>query len=186
MAKIDTSTIEGFDTMTPDQKVAALTGLDIPDPDYSGYVKKEVFDKTASEAAEWKKKHNALLSEDEQKKLANEQALAEMKDKLAGLEKEKTVSSYKATLIAQGYDEKLADETAQAMTDGDMAKVFVNQGKFLTEREKAIKAELLKKTPAPPAGGGGEGMTKEKFLKLSTKEQNEYIKDHPDWMTELK
>jgi len=186
MAKIDTSTIEGFDTMTPEQKVDALTVFEMPDADYTGYVKKELFDKTASEAADWKKKHNALLSEDEQKKLANEQTLSEMQEKLANLEKEKTVSGYKASLVSQGYDEKLASETAQAMVDGDMAKVFVNQGKFLEAKEKAIKAELLKKTPTPPAGGGGDGMTKDKFLKLSTKEQNEYIKDHPDWMKELK
>lgn len=186
MAKIDTSTIEGFDTMTPDQKVAALTGLDLPDPDYSGYVKKEVFDKTASEAAEWKKKHNALLSEEEQKKQANEQAFEEMKGKLASMEKEKTISTYKASYIAQGYEEALASDTAQALADGDMTKVFANSQKHLAEYTKKLKADILKDTPKPPAGGGGEGMTKEKFLKLGTKEQVEYIKDNPNWATELK
>lgn len=52
MANIDTSTIEGFDNMTADEKVTALLGLQIPDPvDLSGYVKKDVFDTKASEAA---------------------------------------------------------------------------------------------------------------------------------------
>ena len=52
MANIDTSTIEGFDGMTDDEKVTALLGLQIPDPvDLSGYVKKDVFDAKAAEAA---------------------------------------------------------------------------------------------------------------------------------------
>lgn len=52
MATIDTSTIEGFDGMTADEKVAALLGVQIPDAvDLSGYVKKDVFDSKASEAA---------------------------------------------------------------------------------------------------------------------------------------
>ncbi len=52
MANIDTSTIEGFDDMTADEKVTALLGFQIPDPvDLSGYVKKDVFDAKATEAA---------------------------------------------------------------------------------------------------------------------------------------
>lgn len=52
MANIDTSTIEGFDNMTADEKVTALLGIQIPDPvDLSGYVKKDIFDAKASEAA---------------------------------------------------------------------------------------------------------------------------------------
>lgn len=51
MPKIDTSKIEGFADMTAEQKLAALESYDIPEPDYSGYVKKDVYDKAASEAA---------------------------------------------------------------------------------------------------------------------------------------
>ena len=52
MANIDTSTIEGFDGMTADEKVTALLSFQIPDPvDLSGYVKKDVFDTKATEAA---------------------------------------------------------------------------------------------------------------------------------------
>ena len=53
---IDTTTIEGFDSMTPEQKVEALLKVEVPDKvDLSGYVKKDLFDKTASELAEAKK-----------------------------------------------------------------------------------------------------------------------------------
>ena len=152
MAKIDVSTIEGFADMTAEQKAEALANYEFPDPDYTGYVKKDVFDKTASELASWKKKHNELLSEEERKKLENEQMFEEMKNKLAGLEKEKTVSSYKASFAAQGYPESLATEAATAMANGEMDKVFAAQKTFLEQYEKDVKAKVLKETPKPASG----------------------------------
>lgn len=154
MAKIDTKLITGYEQMTPEQKVAALEAYNHPDPDYSGYVKKDLYDKAASDAASWKKKHNELLTEDERKKQEDADALANMKKELDELRKDKTVSEFKAKLIAQGYDEALASDTAQAMADGDTAKVFANQGKFLEDYAKKVKADAMKKTPKPPAGDG--------------------------------
>ncbi len=52
MPNIDTSTIEGFDSMTAEQKVEALLKAEIPEKvDLSRYVSKETFDKKASEAS---------------------------------------------------------------------------------------------------------------------------------------
>lgn len=66
MANIDTSTIEGFDGMTADEKVTALLGLQIPDPvDLSGYVKKDVFDAKATEAASLAKQLKTKTTEAE-------------------------------------------------------------------------------------------------------------------------
>lgn len=156
MAKIDTKLIEGYDAMTPEQKIVALTGYDMPDPDYTGYVKKEVFDKAAAESAEWKRKHNALLSEEDKKKQADAEVLQKMEQELTDLRREKTISEYTAQFVAAGYGKDLADATAKAMADGDMAKVFANQQKFITEHDKAYKAELLKDTPKPQGGGGSD------------------------------
>lgn len=66
MATIDTSTIEGFDGMTADEKVSALLGLQIPDSvDLSGYVAKSVFDTKATEAATLSKQLKAKTTEAE-------------------------------------------------------------------------------------------------------------------------
>lgn len=52
MANLDTSSIEGFDSMTADEKVTALLGMQLPEAaDLSGYVRKDVFDAKATEAA---------------------------------------------------------------------------------------------------------------------------------------
>lgn len=66
MATIDTSKIEGFDSMTSDEKVTALLGLQIPDAvDLSGYVAKSVFDTKATEAANLSKQLEAKITEAE-------------------------------------------------------------------------------------------------------------------------
>ena len=166
MAKIDTTKIEGYDKMTPEQKLAALEGFEYEDNAAEVERLKSANSKANSEAAEWKRKHNALLTEDEKKKQEDADALATMQKELDDLRKDKTVSEYKAKFIAQGYAEELAAETAKALADGDTAKVFANQQKFLEDYAKTVKADALKKTPKPPAGDGNHTMTKEDIMKI--------------------
>lgn len=153
MPKIDTSKIEGYAEMTPEQKLAALEGYEYEDHSEELERQKAAVTKANGEAAEWKRKHTALLSEDEKKKQEDADKLASMEKELAELRKGKVVSDYKAKFVAQGYSEELADETAKALADGDMTKVFANQQKFLADYAKGVKAEALKGTPKPPAGG---------------------------------
>ena len=181
MAKIDVSTIEGYEKMTAEQKVAALEAFESPEPDYSGYVKKDVFDKTASDLAEWKKKHNALLSEEERNKQASEEELTSLRKKVEEMEKDKLILGHKAQLSALGYDESLASETAKAMADGDNATVFANMKKFLDSHDKAYKAQLMGNTSTPPAGGsGGSAMTLDKLRALSPRARIEFAEKYPE------
>ena len=180
MAKIDVTKIEGYEDMTSEQKIAALEGYDIPDPDYTGYVKKETFDKTASELAAKKKELAAKLSEDEQKKLKDEEARAELQSKYEKLLHDTEVSQYKAKFLGMGYDEKLAEATANAMVDGDTDTVFANAKKHLEDTEKKVRADVLKSTPKPTGDGGSETMTLEKLRKLSPAERYDFSVKHPD------
>lgn len=152
--KIDITKIAGYkDGMTAEEKLALLDGYE---PDYSGYIRKDIFDKTASELAEAKKNLKAKMTEDEQKeaeRLAAEQAL---KTELETLRKETTVTKHKAKYLSLGYDEKLAEETAKALADGDMDKVFANQQSYIEIVKKAAKAENLAGATEPPAGGKSE------------------------------
>jgi hypothetical protein len=168
MAKIDTSKIEGYANMTAEQKLAALEAYDHPDPDLTGFVEKSKLDKATAEAAEWKRKHNALLSDEDKRKQEEAESRAAMEQELADLRKEKTVAQYKAQYLAQGYSDKLATETAQALADGDTAKVFANQQKFLDEYAKTVKADALKKMPKPGSGGtgGDTPKTREEIMKI--------------------
>lgn len=168
---IDTSTIEGFDGMTAEQKVDALLRVEVPEKvDLTGYVKKDLFDKTASELAEAKKAAKAKMSEEEQAAAERDAKWAEMEAKLQALEMEKTISTYKASYLAMnGYDEKLAQDTAEALAKGDMAKVFANQQKAMDAHDKALKAELLRNTPKPEGAGGGDNRDEDPSVELARK-----------------
>lgn len=179
MAKIDIGRIEGYEAMTPEQKIAALEGYDTPDPDYSGYVKKDVFDKTASELAEKKKQLQAKLTEDEAAKQKEQEARAELQAKYETLLHESQVSKFKAKLLGMGYDEKLADETAEAMASGDTEKVFANQKKHLETVGKRIRAEVLKDTPKPTGDGDSKPMTLKKLREMSPADRLAFAESNP-------
>lgn len=156
MAKIDTNLIEGYADMTPEQKLAALEGFEYEDNTAELERQKNALSKANSEAAEWKRKHNALLTDEQRKQQEQAEKWENMEKELAGLRKEKTVAGYKAKLVAQGYDEALADATAAAMESGDMATVFANNQKFLEGYAKKIIADKLKGTPRGADGNPGD------------------------------
>lgn len=164
MAKIDISKIEGYENMTAEQKIAALEGLDLPEPDYTGFVKKELFDRTSSELAGYKKQLRDRMTEEEAAKAKSDEELATMRTRLEELEREKAVSEYTTQFMGIGYSEELAKSTAAALHKGDMQTMFKNHAKFTMDREKALKAELLKATPTPPAGAGSGAIDYDKKI----------------------
>lgn len=174
MPHIDVSTIEGYEGMTPEQKVEALLKVEVPEKvDLSGYVSKKVFDDKASEAADLSKRLKEKMTDEEKAKAAQDEAakeqakkFADLEAKYAELEKQTVISANKAKFLGMGWSETLAEETAKAMADGDTEKVFANQKKFQEEYEKKLKADLLKETPNPEGGSGGEG---DKGLTLAQK-----------------
>lgn len=185
MAKIDVTQIEGYAEMSAEDKLKALEGFDIPDPDYSGYVKKDVFDKTASELAGVKKQLKDKMTDDEAAKQKEQEEREELQSKYDKLLRESEISKHKAKLLGLSYDEKLADETAEAMADGDMEKVFANQKKHLDSVEKRVRADALKDTPKPTPDGDSKTMTLEKFRKLSPAERAAFFEEHPEEYKEL-
>ena len=185
MAKIDVSQIEGYAEMSAEDKLKALEGYVVPDPDYSGYVKKEVFDQAASELAEKKKQLREKLSESEAKEQKEKEEREKLQSDYEKLLRESTISKNKAKLLALSYDEKLADETAEAMADGDSEKVFANQKKHLEAVEKRVRADALKDTPKPAPDGSSKTMTLEKFRKLNPAERSAFYEEHPEEYKEL-
>ena len=169
--------IEGYDNMTPEEKLAALEAYE---PDMSGWVRKETFDKTASELAAEKKAKREKMSEDEAKAAEAAERLAAALERAEKAESALAVSNYVKSYIAMGYDEKLAQSTAEALAKGDMDTVFANQKTFTETREKAFKAELLKQTPTPPAGGTPPATKREDFQKMTLAEKTQFAKENPE------
>lgn len=167
--------IENYDTMTPEEKIAAL------EASYAdGEKMKSALDKATSEAAAFKKQLRERMTEDEAKAAKDAEERAAIMAELEVLRHEKLVGTYVTSYMALGYDEKLAKATAEAMAKGDMATVFANQKNHADAREKALRAELLKQTPPPPAGGDPSGMKKEDFAKMSLAEKQKFATENPE------
>ena len=164
--KIDTSKISGFDELPEDVK-NQLTAIDLPDPDYSGYVSKTTFDKKASEAAALSKQLSERMSEQERADAEQAKLFADMKAELDTLKREKSVASYKASFLSQGYDEKLAEAQANAMYEGKTEDFFANQKTFLENMKKAMEAEALGKQPEVSKGTPPKGSDADKALENS-------------------
>jgi hypothetical protein len=169
--------IEGYESMTPEEKVAALEAYE---PDVSGTVSKAVFDKTASELAAVKKQLREKQTDEEAKaaqEAADRAALIERAEKA---ENALAVSNYVSAYVAMGYEEKLAKSTAEAMVKGDTETVLKNQKAHLEAREKALRTELLMQTPPPASGGPDAAMKKEEFAKLSLPEKQKFATENPE------
>lgn len=173
MPKIDTSKIKNYESMTAEEKLAALEALDLPEPDMSGYVRKDLYDKASSEAAKFKKQLNEKLTEEEVRERERAEQQAEKDNELNALRKEVAVSKHKSKYIALGYDEKTAEEAANAVYDGNFDKVFELQSKNIEAVRKSAESEAMKKTPAPRSGGSGEE-------KMTLTEAMEYKNEHPE------
>lgn len=141
---------------------------------------KQLKNNASKDASDWKKKYNSTLSEKEQLEIAQNEANEELQNSYDALLRKTTIAERKAELVELGYDAKLAQETAEAMADGDFTKVIANQSKFAESVKKNTTDELLKNTRTPEGGSSEEGMTKEQFNKLSISEKQNLFNTDPD------
>jgi len=174
--------------MTLEEVEQALKDLNLVDPStLPKSVSKEVFDRTASELARYKRELKELqeknMTAEEKLKLELEKA-AEAQAKYA-----KELSKLRATeifvtagLSEEDYtplidivvseDEELTKVRAKSMVD-----VIASQKKAV---EKTVKAELLKGTPKPVVGDPDRGMTAEQFRKLSLMDKQRFARENPE------
>ena len=165
-----------------------LMALEVEEPkiDTSKYVSKELYDKAASDTANYKKQLRASMSEAEQKAMADAEELKTLKEEVAQLRTEKTIVENSKGLVAIGYDEKTANEVATAFLNGDFTAVINAQAKFVDAQKKAAIADAVKETPRPPVGNdGGSVLTKEQFKKMSLNEQMRVYEETPDLYKEF-
>jgi len=109
-------------------------------------------DKLASENASLKRQLRARMTEEEARE-ADRKAEMEARDaELEALRKDKTISNYRASLLARNFDDSLAQKAAEALANGDIDAVFDYMAQRDVAYEKALRAKILAETPKPPAG----------------------------------
>ena len=161
----DWTAVEGYkEDMSAEEKVALLENFEpkAPEPiNMKGYVAKTQFDSVASELASVKKQLRSRMTEDEAREADRAAHDEAVENELKALRREKTISTHKASFLAQGYDDTLATEAAVALADGDTDQVFALMSKQKVNAEKALRQQILKDTPVPPAGDNVTDKAKE-------------------------
>lgn len=159
MAQISTESIEGFDTMTADEKVAALLAFQYDDgtdkikaAEENAAKMKAAFDKASSEAAGYKKQLNATKSEEERAKIETDETIKAMQEELATLRQEKQISTAKAAFLGGGFDDANATDAANAFITGDIEKMSAALKKFRESIEVSTKSKLMGSNPKPESG----------------------------------
>jgi hypothetical protein len=145
----------------------ALKDIDLP-TDNSAEIDrlKAALSKSNSEAADYKKQLREKMTAEEAKAKEDAEKMEEIIKERDALLREKTIATHKAKYLSLGYDESLANDTAEAMANGELDKVFANQKKHLDAIEKKIRADVLKETPKPE-GGAGKTKSAEDILKIN-------------------
>lgn len=137
-------------------------------------------DKASSDAAKYKKEAMANKSESEQRAIEKAEADAKIQEELAELRKESAINKFEKNFVALGYSEEMAKQAAEAQYEGNNDILFQLQKKFLTEKEKSIKAQLMKTMPAPSIGNDDSiSVTKEEFNAMGYKERLDLANKHP-------
>lgn len=185
--KVDVSSIEGYAEMSAEDKVKALEALEIDDNSAELERYKNANSKANSEAAEYKRQLKALQDKANAGASDTEKQMAELKEQIETLQREKCISERKASFLKLGMNDDFASKCSEAFTTGDSDSFFATMGSFLTEHDKTFKAELLKTTPRPKDEGGNPppAMTKEKFRTLSPAEKMAFVNEYPDEYNKL-
>ena len=131
---------------------------------------KRAMDKASSEAADFKKKYNATLSEKEQADMAKAEEQARRDERLAELERENSIHRFTEQFLDLGYDKASAIEAATAQVDGDVDALFKLQKKIIDEKVLAKEQELIKDMPRATTGRYAS-MTKDQIMAIPDREE---------------
>lgn len=157
--KIKIEDLQGYtEEMSDADKLNLLLNYDIPAPDYSGYVKKEVFDETAGDLSKYKKKCKALEAANMTEAEKNEQAAKEAEQIKTEYDKKLAALELRETLMAHGFtSEDYGNIAFPDIADVEVAKQFATslcaamQAK-INAAELKIKDSLLGNDTPPESG----------------------------------
>lgn len=131
---------------------------------------KRAMERANSEAADYKKKYNATLSEQERASQEKAEAEARRDERLAELERENSIHKYTESYLDLGYDKESAIAAATAQVDNDVETLFKLQKKIIDEKVLAKEQELIKDMPRAKSGAYAS-MTKDQILAIPDREE---------------
>lgn len=131
---------------------------------------KRALDKASSDVADYKKKYNATLSEQERASQEKAEAEARRDERLAELERENSIHKFTESFLDLGYDKESAIAAATAQVDNDVETLFKLQKKIIDAKVQAKEQELYKSIPRAKTGVYAS-MTKDQIMAISDREE---------------
>lgn len=155
MAKIDTTKIEGFDSMSAEEKLSAVLGYEFEEPktdnaEINKY--KTLISKANAEAAKYKDELRAKQTEAERAEADRLENEKKLQDELNAYRTKERISSYKAQLMTAGYDADTAGLMAKDLPDGVSDSFFAASKAFLDNQKQTLLSEALDRQPKPSVG----------------------------------
>ena len=162
--KFDTSRIDGWETLSAEDKVKALLEqeIEVEQTEPADAIKlKNALNKACEEAASYKKALREKQTEAERAEADRAEREKALQDELASYRNKERVSSYKAQLMAAGIDPDTADLMAKSLPEGVSDEYFQATKSFLDAQRKNAEIAALGKQPSLSVGTPPKGMTKE-------------------------
>lgn len=184
--KIDLTRIEGYDQMTPEEKIKALEGAEFEVPkDNSAELAryKELMNRANSEAAEYKKKLREKQTEQEKAEEERMAAQKQMEEELETLRRERALGEHVSQLRNLGVLEEDLAAVADAAISGNWKDFYAGLGKARSSFEKSIRADVTKNTPKPAGSSDSTPTPKTKAEIMSIRDASERqraIAEHPE------
>ena len=166
----------------PEQEPQSSLEEQLPQAPIENEKLKRAQEKAASDAADWKKKYNATLTDAQKAAQEKAEKEAERQEQFDNLLKENTVNKLSKNFLKLGYPEDKAEEAANAQYDGDTETLFRIQSEVQQALIKQKEAEWLKSRPYVSTGVGDEktSVTKEQFNKMGYSQRVEFKKKYPE------
>lgn len=143
---------------------------------------KRSFDKASSEAADYKKKYNATLSEKERIDIEKAEQEAERDEQFKALVRENQIAKLEKGYLGMKYTADEASRMAVAEADGDLDSKMKIMAEVDARKQKELEQEFMRKIPQPNFGVGDEkpSMTKEEFQKAGYKAVKDFKEKYPN------
>lgn len=144
---------ENFEGMNADELRAFIQNLEVPEAKAESVPNDEItrlknaLSKSNSEAADYRKKWQSTLSEQERLEAERQQRETDMQTQLDTLLKEREIGEFEKDCLAHGYSPELAKSSAVAWAEGNKKQVFDDMNTFISEKMKQLQAEALNAQP---------------------------------------
>lgn len=189
MSEVETNNVNTQPQTQEETTATAATETNTESPDVQELMTelaklRRAKDKLTAESAEWRKKYQSTLSEQEKASEEKAEREAEREEQFQKLLKENTINKTEKMYLGLGWTAEEASRMAAAEYDGDIEAKVKIQTAVQERLARQTMADFLKSRPDIQYGTGNSGVTKEQFDKmmadLDIDALTKFKREHPD------